>query len=284
MHAAESSPDGVRAEVPEGLAEVGRYPAFGDGCDHGLVILSMGLSYWLVESAGGYQLLVESGRAEEARYQLGLFDRESTNWPPRAARRDSGRVRAPLLTPAVWCLWVAAAFVGQLRWPGVLEEKGALDPVAVFGRGEWWRPLTALFLHANLVHLISNLAAGLLVFGGVLSTLGVGRGWFLLLAASIAGNLATAMLHRSAGYLSIGASTAVFAGIGMLAGHAVRAALDGTRGKLRARACFTPLAAGLILLGLLGAGDLRTDVVAHATGFLAGLVAGALASPRRVPS
>ena len=40
------------------------------------------------------------------------------------------------------------------------------------------------------------------------------------------------------------------------------------------RAVFVPLAAGLTLLGLFGAGDLRTDVGAHVTGFAAGLVLG----------
>jgi len=42
----------------------------------------------------------------------------------------------------------------------------------------------------------------------------------------------------------------------------------------RWRAVFVPLAAGLTLLGLFGAGDLRIDVGAHVTGFTAGLVLG----------
>jgi len=38
---------------------------------------------------------------------------------------------------------------------------------------------------------------------------------------------------------------------------------------------FVPLAAGVTLLGLLGAGGLHPDVVAYATGFASGLALGA---------
>jgi len=49
---------------------------------------------------------------------------------------------------------------------------------------------------------------------------------------------------------------------------------------IRWRAIFVPAGAGVVLLALLGAGDARTDVVAHAMGFFAGFAVGAKACRR----
>ena len=85
---------------------------------------------------------------------------------------------------------------------------------------------------------------------------------------------------RTLAIMLIGASTAVFAGLGLLTGRAVRV-IRGENGQLRWRTVFVPLAAGVTLLGLFGAGGLHTDVMAHATGFVAGLVLGASAASAR---
>src|SRR5690606_15365544 len=88
---------------------------------------------------------------------------------------------------------------------------GALDARALFERGEWWRPLTALFLHADAAHLLSNLMSGGFVLSAVLTTMGRWRGWLLLAVAAVTGNLAAAALHGTGEYRSLGASTGVFA-------------------------------------------------------------------------
>jgi membrane associated rhomboid family serine protease len=127
-----------------------------------------------------------------------------------------------------------------------------------------------LFLHADLGHLLANVISGYFVFSAVLSTIGRGRGWLCLAIAAIVGNCAVAGLNYPGPYRSLGASTAIFAGLGLLTGRAVRV-LRTKSGGHRWRAVFVPLAAGVALLGLFGAGGLHTDVVAHATGFAAGL-------------
>ena len=161
--------------------------------------------------------------------------------------------------------------------PGRWEELGALDARAVLARGEWWRLATALFLHADLGHLLSNLLSGIFVFSAVLTTLGRGRGWLLLALASVAGNLAAAVLHSRADYSSLGASTAIFAGLGLLTGRAIRFVRQIDHPH-RWRGMLAPLAAGLALLGLYGAGGPEVDVVAHMTGFAAGGAIGFLAA------
>jgi rhomboid protease GluP len=177
-----------------------------------------------------------------------------------------------MFTPLLWFWSITLLFLAQDRWPQLVGA-GILDATAVIGRGELWRAFTALFLHRDVTHLVANAIGGFLVFTAVTSTLGRARGWLWLTLAAIAGNLATAWVHYPAAYRSLGASTAAFAGVGLLTGCA-----------LRRRALFVPLLAGLTVLGLYGAGGgaERVDVGAHATGFLAGLVAGLIARRRSV--
>jgi len=56
-----------------------------------------------------------------------------------------------------------AVFVLQILLAGVstrgLYEMGALLPLAVYGDGEWWRVIAALFLHAGGAHLLMNMFA-----------------------------------------------------------------------------------------------------------------------------
>lgn len=259
--------------VPEGFAEAGRYPTSDEGFEHGLVVLAMGAPYWLIESAEGYRLCVPATVEREVRAQLEIFARERMGWPPPRFREEAvAPAETGFFVALVWVLAVMAAFVCQEEWPAWVEA-GAMDARAVFAHGEWWRPVTALFLHADLGHLGSNVAGGLFLFSSVFSAFGRVRGACLLALAAVAGNLAAAAIHFPGDYRSIGASTAVFAGLGMLTGRAIRAVGRGRR-AWRGRAVWTPLAAGLAVLGLFGAGDVRVDVLAHTTGFLAGLAAG----------
>jgi membrane associated rhomboid family serine protease len=259
--------------VPEELAEVGIYASAAEGFEHGLVVLAMGQSYWLVPSDAGYRLLVEPRMSAAMREQLACFDRESVGWPPRPAAEIAPARRFELLTPLLWAFAVWVVFGCQQEWPGVLEAAGALDARAVFDQGEWWRLGTALFLHADVGHLISNVVSGTLVFAAVIATIGRRRGWLLLALAAVAGNLAIGALNYPGPYRSLGASTAIFGGLGLLTGRAVRV-LRWTHRPRGWRPVFGPLAAGTTLLALFGAGGLHTDVGAHLAGFAAGLILG----------
>jgi rhomboid protease GluP len=265
--------------IPLDLAEAGVYPTAAAGFEHGLVVLAMGCPYWLLRSDEGYRLLVEPSVLDDVRMELACFDRESVGWPPKPQAR--GEVsRFELATPVLWAVAVALVYCAQGRWPDRLEEAGALDTQAVFDRGEWWRLGTALFLHADLGHLISNVLSGIFAFSAVFATIGRRRGWLLLALASATGNLAIAALNYPGPYLSLGASTAIFAALGLLAGRAMRTiGQDGSRRSWRA--VLAPLAAGVVLLGLFGAGGIHIDVGAHATGFAAGLAWGFCAGVSR---
>jgi rhomboid protease GluP len=255
--------------IPGDLAEAGDYATANDGFDHGLVVLASGRPYWLVPSGSRFRLLVEPSELNAVRGELACFDRESLGWPPPPPPGAAARP-VEAATPLLWALAVMAVYWCQARWPGRLEDLGSLDSRALFDRGEWWRPATALFLHADLGHLVSNVLCGTFAFSAALSTIGRRRGWLLLALASVTGNLAIAALNYPGPYRSLGASTAIFAALGLLTGRAIRA----VRRSRRWQAVFAPLAAGITLLGLFGAGGIDVDVGAHATGFAAGLIWG----------
>ncbi len=281
MASPDSPADPASAREPGDLVDAGIYATPSEGFAHGLVVLAMGEPYCLLPSAAGFRLLVEPAVLDEVREQLACYDRESADWPPRPVVEAGPGHGLDLFTPLLWGLLVMAVFWAQRRWPGRLEAVGVLDSRAVFDRGEWWRPITALFLHAGVGHLTSNLLSGVPVFAAVVTTLGRARGWLLLGLAAVAGNFAIAAVNYPGPYESLGASTAIFAGFGLLTGRAVRVLRR--PGRVHPwRAVLVPLAAGVALLGLLGTGGVHTDVGAHVAGFSVGLILG-FAAAREFP-
>lgn len=137
---------------------------------------------------------------------------------------------------------------------------------------QWWRAVTALSLHVDLSHLLANIVIGGLIglFAGQL--LGSGLAWVSILIVGAAGNLLNAWI-RQPGHTSVGASTAVFAALGIVAAYVWKQRRHRQASRLARRA---PLVGGVVLLGYLGAGGVRTDVLAHVTGFLSGVLPGAL--------
>jgi rhomboid protease GluP len=135
---------------------------------------------------------------------------------------------------------------------------------------EWWRAVTALTLHLDQEHLLGNLLFGVLAGLAAARLLGDGVAWASILGAAALANyveiLVAPVTHRA-----VGASTAVFAALGLLAGMAWRQRLT-LRERLWYR--WAPLIAGISLLTLLGAGNAHVDVLGHALGFTFGIGVG----------
>ncbi|MBW2010132.1 MAG: rhomboid family intramembrane serine protease, partial [Deltaproteobacteria bacterium] len=74
-------------------------------------------------------------------------------------------------------------------------------------RGQWYRTLTALMLHKDIVHLAGNMAAITVFTSAVTAATGSGIGSFMILLSGMAGNLLNAFFYKS-NHFSIGASTA----------------------------------------------------------------------------
>lgn len=150
--------------------------------------------------------------------------------------------------------------------------------------GQWWRLITACFLHIGVIHIAVNMFILLQV--GVFAEMLYGRTRFLLLylLAGLWGSVASVAVHPP--IVSAGASGAVFGVYG-----AVLAYLLVQRGVVpSARALGIAKSAGIFIAYNLLYGLARTgiDVRAHIGGLIGGFVVGsALArplSPERQPS
>ena len=246
--------------------------------ERAFVLHAVGIESQVMWLGRGWALLVPAERHAAALQQLVQYDREN---PPRR--------RAALPEPLHRGAWL-----GSLAYVAVMLLVGFLAGGLAFGRdwfdagamvaaatraGEVWRTVTALTLHVDVGHLLANLGFGA-AFGLLAGQLlGAGVAWFSVLVAAAAANLLGAFL-APATHSSIGASTAVFATLGLLAAYAWWRRRDaGDRWAYR----WAPLVAGVILLGFTGAGGERTDVLAHLTGFAMGAVAGVAHAALPVP-
>lgn len=267
-----------------GLAHVGSYNSRAGIEEHGLVLLSIGLPYWVfsvTESDSPFQLYVREAVGSYVRQELKRYDIETEAWQ-QAIRRDpipTRDYRAGIHFAFAYVIALLAGFRLQRSDPGI-EDRLLNDNHALFYSHEWWRPLTALFLHADTGHLLSNLAMGLL-FGLFCSkSMGAPLAWILILTGGVLGNILTGWTYLPETHRALGASTAVFAAVGVLTGHGGAETLqDRSRVTIFRKAL--PLLGGIVLLGWYGFGpDPRTDVVAHVWGFVCGaglgLTAGAI--------
>jgi membrane associated rhomboid family serine protease len=111
----------------------------------------------------------------------------------------------------------------------------------------------------------------------VAQSFGQWRGWFLILASGVLGNLITCAVHFPQPFRSIGASTATFGALGLLVGMGMVLAWH-SRSYRMLKPVIAPIAVGLVLLGWFGAGGVDTDVLGHLFGWLSGIFLGTLAA------
>jgi membrane associated rhomboid family serine protease len=142
------------------------------------------------------------------------------------------------------------------------------DSTAILVSHQWYRLVTALTLHADVVHLMGNCFLGGFLLHFLLLTTGNGIGLFTVLLSSTAANCINVFMHGP-DHRFVGFSTAVFVVIGMLC-------VIGFAGKSKQSplSLLMPVMAGLALLALLGSSGERTDLGGHLFGLLCGLFAG----------
>ena len=271
------APDAAEA-MPTDLMEVGAYVSEQAAFERGLVVLALGRSYWTLTDGGTRRLLVEPEVAARVREHLAKYERECEGWPPPPLV-DPVSYPTDVITPLLWAAAVLAIFQLQRPHPEWVEW-GALDAAALVRGGEWWRAATALWLHGDGAHVVSNALSGAVLFTAVLKTFGRVWGWLLVGVAAVLANAGVAWLAYPVAYRSLGASTAIFAGLGLLTGRALRV-FGRTAHPERRRAMFVALGSGVVVLALYGAGGgtARVDLGAHLAGFAVGALVGALAAP-----
>lgn len=199
---------------------------------------------------------------------------ETTAW---RALMHLGRPERATLT--LLLIFAVVYLVGNLYLHGNLQERFWLwagnSPETVKD-GEWWRAFTALFLHANLLHLGMN-GAGLWLFGSAVEkTMGRWRFLLVFLLAGALGNLLSASLARYD--VAVGASGGIFGVIGAFA-VAVWRLRSPMYHALRRRLLFF-LALMVAVDFSIGWLEPQIDNIAHVGGFFAGILIAALLYPR----
>ena len=287
---------------PEALIEVARYVREDQAEDRGLVVLALGRDYWIFPKDGVFSLMVRLEDAEAVAAELSVFEEERRAERERQRREyEAASAEPPVEAAPKTTLWVygwtlAVFFLIQVRFAvdsAAWLRRGEADAAAIM-RGEAWRVLTALTLHGDFGHLAANIAAGAIFAGALLPLMGPGWTWLGIVLCGAAGNWLNAWAYFSGAHeahFSIGASTAVFGGLGMLVGWQAVAAVRrhsilGAGGGLLRQVWF-PVAAGLALLAYLGAGGggehERVDFMAHFFGMLVGGILGVALAWARLP-
>lgn len=270
-------PQGGDEDSLPGLSAIGPVPTERKARDWALVLQSMSVWHVIRRSYAGWVLLVRDEDYASAAGSIDHYEAENRDWPPRPTRE---RTRHPtsMAVPVVFAL-LALFFVvtGPAAGGSFWFDRGVAVSERVLG-AEPWRAITALTLHADAVHVFGNAISGTVFVSAVQRRIGAGGAVLAVLASGIAGNFANAYYHHLRGleHGSLGASTAVFGAIGLLA--ATQLVLGGSRSKPRTWLDFAaPIVGGFALLGALGAGGDnpgRTDLGAHLFGLLSGLVIG----------
>ena len=278
-----------------------------EAMDWSLVLLSQGIEPVIdcTEDTAAWGLIVSAEDYESAQAAIHLYELENRRWP----------WRRELFRPGFLFDWGSLAWVALLvffYWTDNrtdLRSTGIMSSVAV-SHYEWWRLFTAIWLHADLAHLAGNAVIGFVLLGLTMARYGTGVGLLTAYLAGAGGNMVVWLLSPGP-HLSLGASGMVTGALGLLAmqspalhrmgnGRVRAEPSDGSTGRrvlLRrdgaaangelpqgkgsksvlypSRRFVTGVLAGTLLFVLLGLAP-GTDVLAHAGGFVSGIILGGL--------
>jgi membrane associated rhomboid family serine protease len=251
-------------------------PNRADCADRALVLTAAGIPHQVVHDDASSAILVPAEFSIAAGDELRAYEEENPRRrpPPKPDIRYHDAVPGVAAYFLVVC--VVAGLAGRAAFGLDWRAAGRIDG-ALLRDGEWWRTITALTLHADLEHLVGNLVFGLF-FGWFAGRLvGSGVAWLTIVLAGALGNLVNTLLldpsHRA-----IGASTAVFAALGLMSGFVWKSKfMAQDRWGYR----YGPIVGGLALLMFTGTGDENTDIGAHLMGFATGFGSGVLLSTIR---
>jgi rhomboid protease GluP len=198
------------------------------------------------------------------------------------AERDKEPLDVGLVAPRAWfgrgavavlgvMIVCAAVFVAALRD----EDAGTRTSLLAFGAidgarvraGEYWRLLTAIFLHFDIGHLLANLGVLAIVGPPLAHQIGAVQFLLVFLVSGVGGNVASQLFMPTIA-LKAGASGAITGVLGALGGLSLR-----PERRVRRKAWQT-LGALAAIYGFLVGFAATSDNVAHVGGLVTGLALG----------
>ncbi len=251
---------------------IGKYRTSRQAHEAGLAVLAAGRPYWIHQDEDYFVLVVDRRHADVLRQEVRIADIKNRYWPPPSV--DLPTKTTSKLPTVLFGLILVVVFNAQGRYPS-LTEIGMNSSEGINQSGEFWRIITAITLHGDLGHLAGNLLGiGLFTYLSA-RYLGIGFAWALIIAVSAASNLTNAVVQAGDPYISLGASTAVFAALGLLTGFPVGMYLR-SKEPFQTRDWLVPLSGGCLLFAWMGGGEFPTDVAAHFWSFVYGSLASAM--------
>jgi membrane associated rhomboid family serine protease len=235
-----------------------------EAMDWSLVLISQGIESRIrqPQEGMGWTVEVDASDLEGALAAINQYRRENRGWPWQRQVSKSG---LRFDWGCVGWLFLIIMFYWLDQRSNLAS--GLLDTRAV-SDGQWWRLLTSLWLHADLGHLATNAAFGLLLSGLVMGRYGTGLGLLAICLSGAGGNIASWLLASP--HISLGASGMVMGCVGLLAAQRPSQFRNSPAGY---RGLITSLCGGIMLFVLLGL-EPKADVLAHSGGFVSGLLIG----------
>jgi len=222
------------------------------------------------------ELLIAPAHREHALYEITSYLQENRNWPPPAPATSSFNPPFKAMSfIVVGFLVFIYSISGSWQPESIWFKKGAGDSTAILQGGEYYRLITPLMLHADLVHLMGNCFLGGFLLHFYFKIIGNGLGLFSMLTTAALANFINVLAHGP-GHHFVGFSTAVFSVIGVLCTSDHHKPISTINFHF-----FMPIMAGLALLALLGSGGERTDLGAHFFGLVTGMITGILLRTRK---
>ena len=234
------------------------------------MLLSQGIESVIEPDEGKqFALLISADRYPAALELIAQYRLENRHWP-----WQQKLFQARVVFDWACLAWVfVLAFFFCLGLVRDLEGVGILDSVAV-ARGQWWRLVTGICLHADIAHLVGNAVLGALLLGLTMGCFGTGLGLLLSMAAGVGGNLLSLLAANGVHHLSLGASGMVMGSLGLLATSNFFAGIR----PWRPRRLLGGLFAGIFIFMLVGLSP-GTNILAHAGGFICGVFLGIACRP-----
>jgi rhomboid protease GluP len=225
---------------------------------------------------GTLELLIADHLREKALYEITSYLQENQDWPPLPPASPSFNPPFKAMSfIVIGCLVFIYSMSGDWHPESIWFTKGAGDSTAILQDGEYYRLITPLMLHADLVHLMGNCFLGGFLLHFYFKLTGNGLGLFIMLTTATIANYINVLAHGPEHYF-VGFSTAVFSVIGVLCTSGYQKSTSTVNFHL-----FMPVMAGIALLALLGAGGERTDLGAHFFGLVSGMIAGMFLRTRK---
>ncbi|MCP4748846.1 MAG: rhomboid family intramembrane serine protease [Desulfobacteraceae bacterium] len=235
-----------------------------------LVLKAMAIPHHVYRKRSGRVIEVSSGQRRAAVKAIRLYRIEN---PESITAQPENRLSIAKTYSAIYFVAAlvtihAAVYDGYER--KVFFDTYSADAASIL-KGQVYRCVSALLFHIDWAHLLGN-TAGLLIFGTAVASLcGWGIGWLMIVSAAAMANLITALWYGS-NHSAVGASTALFAAVGICSVISLSLRINRKEDYKRA---MLPLMGGMAFLAYMGSSP-NSDLAGHLFGFISGLAAGAV--------